>query len=282
MGRESSIDVLMVTYNRPRYTEVSLRRLLRCSPAGMSVWIWHNGNDRETRSVVESFANHPRVIRYKHSPENRLLREPTNWFMRESRAPIIGKVDDDLLLPDGWQDRIRNAHEANPEVGVLGCWPFAKEDVVPEKARQKIVNLSGDEKMMLNCWVGGGGVFVKRECVERVGKLREGESFPHWMMRVCRRGYMVGWLYPFLVMENMDDPRSKYCRIKTDQDIARYAGLSAGPSGVSTVTQLIGRIQRQAAEVQEAPYDIGRYIGPRAFVHRCARKFKALVVGKQG
>ena len=45
---EQSIDILMITYNRPEYTRLSLERLLATCDESMRVWVWHNGTDEET------------------------------------------------------------------------------------------------------------------------------------------------------------------------------------------------------------------------------------------
>ncbi|MBL7645461.1 MAG: glycosyltransferase family 2 protein [Candidatus Hydrogenedentes bacterium] len=268
------VDILMVTYDRAEYTRITLNQLLDTSTEGTRIWIWHNGNHQPTLNVVRSYLDHPRLFRFHHSNENKKLREPTNWFLTEAEGPYLAKVDDDLLMPAGWIQRIVSAYQANPDVGVLGTWPFMAEDIRPELAERKVVPLQGGDSMMLNCWVGGNGVVVKKELVKKIGLIRKKESFPRWMMRACAKGYNVGWLYPFIVCENLDDPRSEFCRIKTDEDAKRYAGLSNQVLGLFTVEELVSTIREQAIGVQMTPYDIRQHIGPRAFARR--------VIGKVG
>ncbi|MHC4100717.1 MAG: hypothetical protein ACYS1E_16385 [Planctomycetota bacterium] len=59
MTSRQTIDVLMVTYNRPIYAERSLRRLLDSGDEAMRVWVWHNGTDAEMLDVVSSMRDHP-------------------------------------------------------------------------------------------------------------------------------------------------------------------------------------------------------------------------------
>lgn len=66
----TNIDVLMVTYNRPTYTRLSLEHLLDSCDESMRVWVWHNGNDQDTLDVVASMRGHARFHEFHHSPEN--------------------------------------------------------------------------------------------------------------------------------------------------------------------------------------------------------------------
>jgi len=63
------IDILMITHNRAQYARITLARLLETCDARMRVWVWHNGDDAATLSVVRGFLNHPSVHRFNHSHE---------------------------------------------------------------------------------------------------------------------------------------------------------------------------------------------------------------------
>ena len=87
-----SVDVLMVTYNRPAYTRVSLGHLLESCDESMRVWVWHNGNDRATLDVVESMRGHARFHEFHHSAENQRIRTPINWLFGTARGELGGDV----------------------------------------------------------------------------------------------------------------------------------------------------------------------------------------------
>src|SRR5687768_3298587 len=135
---KKTIDILMITYNRPEYTRLALTRLLETCDDGMRVWLWHNGIDQATLSIVQELSSSPRVHRFHHSAENKKLREPTNWAWTSSAGDFVCKVDDDCLMPYGWADRLRQAHADVPEFGIIGCWRFPDEDFAPEYAQRKI------------------------------------------------------------------------------------------------------------------------------------------------
>src|SRR5437762_1338791 len=132
MSNLTDIDLLMITYNRPEYTRLSLERLLDTCDTRTRIWLWHNGDDSKTLAVVRSFANHPRVHCFHHSRENKKLREPTNWFWSRAPGKLLGKVDDDCLVPAKWIEILSRAHDDVPQFGIVSCWHLLQEDFSPE------------------------------------------------------------------------------------------------------------------------------------------------------
>ena len=264
------IDILMVTYNRLEYTQRSLPRLLDSCDESMRVWVWHNGNDAATLDLVRSCESHPRMHRIHHSPQNKRLREPTNWFWANSDAEYLSKIDDDNLMPDGWGEKLRGAHEAEPKLGAIACWGFTAEDVLPEMVNRKLRDLGNGHRMMLNPWVAGTGHVMKRACVQRMGPLAERQSYPNWSTYLSIAGWINGFYYPFLYMENMDDPRSAYTRLKTEQDFQANKSLSADRFGIKTLEQFRDRQRVLAMEVQRAHPDPRRLVGWRKRLRQVA------------
>ena len=271
----------MITYNRPRYTQLSLGRLFETCSDNMRVWVWHNGNDKETINVVESFRDHPRFINYHHSPENKKLNEPTNWLWQNSDADFFTKVDDDCLMPYGWADALRKAHQDVPEFGILGCWRFPGEDFVPEWAHKKIKEFNGGHQIMRNCWVEGSGYLMKRECFEKVGPLKPNQTFTGHCIQVAKLGYVIGWYYPFLYQEHFDDPRSAKSLLKTDDDMQKWAPLSAINNGVVTIDAWQAQLKRSARHLQIASFDPKYYSGWRKLLKRVNGKIKRFTGIKQ-
>jgi hypothetical protein len=258
----ATIDVLLISHDRPEYTRLSLGNLVEVADAEMRIWVWHNGGDTETLRVVESFRGHPRVHRIHHSPDNRKLREPTNWLWTEARGDLFAKVDDDCLVPQDWPTRMREAHAAERRFGALTCWHHAPEDL-EERLYRKKIRRYGDIEIMQNCWVNGSGYTVKREAIQDLGLLAEGQTWTEYCIELALRGWIHGWLFPFLFEDHMDDPRSPHCRIKTDDDFGRGTPLSAQVNGVATVEAWLAQQRRSARLVQQAPLDPRRFRGWR-------------------
>lgn len=128
---------------------------------------------------------------------------------------------------------------------------------------------------MLNCWVQGSGYVMKRACIERLGMLGPQEAFTDYCIRVALAGWRNGWYFPFIHEEHMDDPRSPYCLIKTDEAFMAQRPLSAVRDDVTSLKQWAARVRCMAANVQRASPDPRCYVGWRRLLQRlkahCAR-----------
>lgn len=268
----SGTDVLMVTHDRPVYTRLALGRLLETCDDSTRVWLWHNGDHAETLDVVKSYLGHPRIHEFHHSPENLRLRAPTNWLWSRARGEYLAKVDDDNLVPEGWARTLRAAHEARPDLGVIGCWSFLPEDHRPDLAEKKVIDLGGGHRLLQNCWVAGTGHLMKRRCVDESGLLAEGQSFTNYCVHLAARGWINGWYYPFLYMVNMSDPRSPYTELRTEADFRARRGLSAAKWGVRSLAEARRRQPRHALMLQSCSTDPRHYLGWRGRLRRAWRR----------
>jgi hypothetical protein len=210
-ARRRSIDVLMVTGKRPAFARRALERLCETSDDSMRLWIWHNGTDEETLAVVHEFLDRPEIHRFHHELEdtgNKRPAEPLDWVLSEGDAAYFSRVGDDCLVPEGWADVLRSAHEEVPELGVVGCWHFRPEDFRPALSVPKIAMFSGGHRILRSCWIEGSGFLMKRACIEDVGLLARRKTFSGYCAALAERGWVNGWYFPFLYQEHMGDPRS--------------------------------------------------------------------------
>ncbi len=277
-----SIDILMITHNRPEFTERSLKQLLSTCDDSMRVWIWHNGNHKETLDIVNSFQDHPRLHKLIISEENKKLREPTNWFWKNSSAKYFSKIDDDCLLPIGWAQKLVKVHESNPKLGVIGAWRFYDEDFVPESASKKIVKLSNDFEILSNPWVQGSGYIMKRECYDKTGPIANEESFTSYCIRAALSGWQNGWHYPFIHEEHMDDPRSDYYPYKTNEEFMKHRPLTAIKDGVNSLEEYKDHTKYMARIVQEESMHARDYSGWRMRKRNLMKRIrKTLVPGNR-
>ncbi|KAA0233282.1 MAG: glycosyltransferase [Actinobacteria bacterium] len=265
------IDILMITYRSPEYVRRSLPMLLDGCDDAMRVWVWHNGDDRETLEVVRSHVDHPALHRFHHSRENVKLRAPTNWLWSSSDARYFSKVDDDCLLQQGWARELASAHQACEQFGVIGSCRWFEEDLRPELLERKTESFPCGRRILRNPWVQGSGYLVKRECVAAVGMLAPDRSFTQWCIEVALAGFVNGWLVPFVREDHMDDPRSPNTSLRTDEDLQRRLPLSARSRGVATIDDWRAQLQGSALAVQLAPADPRSYRGWRNVVRRARR-----------
>jgi GT2 family glycosyltransferase len=276
----SGIDILMITYNRPEYVRLSLPHLLGTCPSDARVWLWHNGTDQATLDAVERLRHHPRVHRFRHSPDNVGLREPTNWLWRESTGDYVSKVDDDCLPAAGWLKTLRAAHEDFAAFGVLGTWRFPPEDVDERLVAAKLADYPGGHRLLRNHWVQGSGYLLKRDVVRQAGAIRPNESFSLWCLRAARLGWVNGWYYPFVAEDHMDDPRSPNTIYRTDEDFRARPPLSSRRSGVTTVAAWTEQMRESARSVQTASLDLREYSGWRQTRRKAARRIRLALKGR--
>jgi len=256
-----NIQILMLTYNRPGYTEIALGGLLDSLPEYAQVTVWDNASGPETKAVVQKFENHPRMSEIVYSTENKKLRDPTNWFWEKHRdADFVSKIDDDCLQKPGWCEALLKAHEEIENSGILGTWRFYPEDDLAEIPPSKLLK-KGDVTLMRNCWVQGSGYLMPTSVIREVGLIRETESFSKYCIRASGKGYVNGFLYPFVFEDHFDDPRSQYSQIKTDDDLKDWLPLSAKVFNIKTVDEWISHQKKEAKILQEASWKPEHYLG---------------------
>jgi hypothetical protein len=111
---------------------------------------------------------------------------------------------------------------------------------------------------------------MKRSCLEALGPLGE-RTFGSYCKQLALAGWMHGWHHPLLLMEHMDDPRSPYCVLETDEDLRTAPSLTADLYRVRTLEERVRQIQSVALLVQKADTDPRRHFGWRRWVRRGRR-----------
>ncbi len=271
----TTIDILMITCNRPHYTRLSLPKLLESCDESMRVWLWHNGNDAETLDVVKQYADHPRVHRFHHSSENLYVIDPINWLFTESDAELLSVIADDCVVSPGWAAKLARAHRAIPRLGIVACWHFPMEDFCLDRAQHKISEYAPGVQLMANPWVQGSGIMLKRACATELGTLpMRDRGFTPWCIRLTNRGWINGWHYPLVPIDHLDDPRSKDTMLRTDADLADHLPLSARFRGIDSLDDWVAHLKRSARIVQEAPSDPRLYVGVRKKVRRLMTRLR--------
>lgn len=275
---DGTVDILMITHQRPEYVELSLRRLLDTADERTRIWLWHNGDDQRTLDVVRRLGDHPRVHRLHHSEENVGLSGPTNWLWEHAEGEFLSKVDDDCLVSEGWLDTLRAAHEDFPDFGAIGSWRFLEEDFVPELAQKKLATY-GTHRILRNLWVQGSGYLLRSSAVAEQGLLQPGQSFTQYCIELARRGRVNGWYFPFLLEEHMDDPRSPNTIYTTDEAFMARRPLSAVVNGVRTVADWEAQMRRSAVVAQSASLDPRDYVGFRRRRREAVKRIRKALTG---
>jgi glycosyltransferase involved in cell wall biosynthesis len=204
------VDLLLITSNRREYVEKSVRTLFD-DPAEFRLYWWDNHSTDETPDVVASLCD-KRLVERHLSPVNVLQNFPTRWFLERARSDVVGKIDDDILLPAGWTERIAQMVRSEPRYGMLGCWIYMPEDWREEKASQNFVQL--DDRIVFRTTSIAGHSFLSRGDYLRQYLRDNLPGLPVDRAQMTFDGLINGYPVPLILAHNMDDPRSPHCQLR--------------------------------------------------------------------
>ena len=198
------VDLLLITWNRREYVEKTLPNLL-ADPSDFRLYCWDNASTDGTADLIASI-NDPRVVKRHFNKENAVQYQPCLWFFETATSDVIGKIDDDILLPEGWTERIAPMIRKEPKFGMLGCWIFMPEDWNETLAQHNIIELSG-ERVFRCMGIQGQSFLARRDHLIRYQKKTH-HGLPVARFTMSVDGLINGYPVPLLYAHNMDDPRS--------------------------------------------------------------------------
>ena len=243
------VDLLLISWNRREYIEKTLRNLAS-SPEDFNLYCWDNGSTDGAADIIASCGD-ARIVEKHFCPINIMQAYPTQWFLEKSRSSIIGKLDDDTLVPSHWIDLIAPAVYNHKELGMIGCWTFRPDDFERnrEKALKKITR-AGACQILRNIWIGGTAFLMRKELALRyVIADHNGRAFPIDRIRMSEDGFISGWYYPLIHAEHMDDPRSKHCLMNKPSGMGKQSALTARVRGMRSPEQYQHWIMKDADEI---------------------------------
>ncbi|MGD9288609.1 MAG: glycosyltransferase [Desulfobacterales bacterium] len=191
------------------------------------------------------------------NPTNEGLPGPTNHFWSRVDSELIGKVDNDTLVPPGWLERLVEAHQKIPKLAVVGGYHFQPEDFDDKSARSRLYVQNGI-KILPDHHIGGCCYLMKKSIQETFGPMKFNpelkiHGWTEYQHMLADAGYIVGYLYPLIQLEYMDDPRSKKCLIDEKyQDYSRKIWRERGINFKST-DQVAEWLQRDAQRITNQP-----------------------------
>ncbi len=220
------IDLAFITYNRLAYTKLSLASILADRTEEFLLTIWDNGSTDGTVEYLKNEVTDPRIRDIVFSKENVGQTAAVNSIWGNSKADLLGKLDNDCLMTPGWTRILAQAHEDIPKLGTVACWHFPLEEFEYERAKHKIQTF-GRHQIFRHPWTCGTGLLIKRETYERMGPIEERMTTQYWL-RMAAAGYINGFYYPLVCQEHMDDLKSRYCQINTEEGLRKHANVTAG------------------------------------------------------
>lgn len=176
-----------------------------------------------------------RVVRHG---ERRGLNAARNTGLRETSAPLVAFLDDDVLAPPGWVEAV---------VAGARRWPEAEAFGGPIRARLEGGALRGcgeEDPPITTLYLGpedketdvvwGANFALRRSAVERVGEFDESIDWSHgdeeeWLERLCREGGEVVYL-PAAGVEHRREPSDSTSRALSREAWVRGRGARRSDS----------------------------------------------------
>ncbi|MGV7223971.1 MAG: glycosyltransferase [Nitrospinales bacterium] len=254
-----TVSLVMFTYNRIEYTREALDTLIKNTDYPFDLYIVDNYSTDGTREWLETFRlEYPdRIKDIRFNPTNEGLPGPTNDFWSRVDSELIGKVDNDTLVPPGWLERLVEAHQKIPELAVVGGYHFQPEDFDDNSARSRLYAHNGI-KILPDMHIGGCCYLMKKSIQKVFGPMKFNPAlkihgWTEYQHMLAGAGYIVGYLYPIIQLEYMDDPRSKKCLINEKyQDYSRKIWRERGIKFKST-DQVVEWLHRDAQRITNQP-----------------------------
>lgn len=250
-----SVAILMFTFDRIEYTREALGNLIKNTRYPFDLYIVDNHSTDGTREWLEIVRLEcPDIIKdIRYNSHNEGLPGPTNDFWSRVDSELIGKVDNDTLVPPGWLERMVEAHQKVPKLAVIGGYHFRPEDFDDQTAKSRLYVHNGI-KILPDRHIGGCCYLMKKSIQQKFGLMKYNPAlkihgWTEYQHILEGEGYIVGYLYPLIQLEYMDDPRSKKCLInKKYKDYTRKIWRERGINFKST-DQIIEWLHRDALRV---------------------------------
>ncbi len=246
------VELLLITWNRREYVEKTLPKLLE-DPSDFRLYFWDNGSSDGTADLINS-VDDPRVVKRHLNPENVGQTQPCLWFFETSTSDVIGKIDDDILLPPGWTERIAPMIRKEPKFGMLACWSFLPEDWDENRAKNNIVELSG-ERVFRCPYVQGHSFLSRRDYLIRYQEVEGLYGLPVDRYGMTLDGLVSGYPLPLLQVHNMDDPRTPL-NVKTKSgSLGNDSALTARIAKFQSAEDFGKYLAKEAIRLQEIKFE---------------------------
>ena len=213
------VDLLYFTYNRLDHTRITLPALLEKSGHPFRLTVVDNGSADGTPGYLHDLIQQYRgsvPIKLILNQHNEGLSKPTNEFWKRSRAELVGKIDNDILVEAEWLKKLVNAHQQLSRLAVVGGlhFPLDRLDV-----RRLAHNLFAyDTIRILRQPHIGGNYVAKLSLLKNYAGLNEtvdssGLKIGGWtgfQKMLTDDGYYIGYYYPFIRFEHLHNAPNRY------------------------------------------------------------------------
>jgi glycosyltransferase involved in cell wall biosynthesis len=268
----STIDLAFITYNRLDYTKLALASVLADPTEEFSLTIWDNASTDGTVEYLKNKVTDRRIVDIVFSKENFGQTAAVNTIWSNSKADLLGKLDNDCLVTPGWTRTLAQAHADIPKLGVVACWHYFPDDFDYERAKHKIQTF-GRHQILRHPWTCGTGFLIKRETFEKFGPI-QGKATTWYWFKMAVESYINGFYYPLVFQEHMDDPKSRYTQLKDEESYqaAKKVTFSINRNKQQTIRDRWLWRQKILDNLLDDPWDPRYYMGWRRKIRNIRKR----------
>jgi glycosyltransferase involved in cell wall biosynthesis len=213
------VDILYITYNRLDSTKLTLPRLLHSTEYPFNLTVVDNGSNDNTVDYLTEMVREYHLRKPMKLILNRVnegLSKPTNRFWRESKADLVGKIDNDILVENGWFEKLINAHKTVHDLAIIGGFHFPKGVFDYDKCKHNIYQYD-DIRILRQPYIGGNYI-AKRKFLMEKGFLEEASDegqfrlggWTGYQKQLSASRYIIGYYYPLIFFKHLNDFHDKY------------------------------------------------------------------------
>lgn len=195
------VSIIMTTCNRKEFSQRAIEAVLKNTQYQPYQFILvDNGSLDGTREIIEEMASLYPEILFLFSSKNLGRGRGANYGLRLAEGEYLIILDDDLIVPLGWMEKMTTALKAVPQVGWLST-NLKGEENDPEEI------LESDPRYMKQYdgirietppGVGGWCMAMPRSVYERLGGLQEDRFYggidKEYYQQAISEGLLVGYV----------------------------------------------------------------------------------------
>jgi len=226
MSGEKIVDLVMLTYNRLEYTQMTLESMMTVDCGipwdRVNFCIVDNASTDDTRQYIDEFKAQTRFIdQIYRSPKNTGVVGGFAYFRFNmlSGARYLGKVDNDSIFHADWLKNLINALDAFPKLGVVGAQSQGLAAAVLDPAGDNAVK-RGNVGYFPARFVGGR--FLARANIFHTRPMPSRGKIFGWTAYQQKLKCSIGWCYPPALIEHVGDKHSMHPKAIKNDTYARY------------------------------------------------------------
>lgn len=119
------IAMEMLTFNRLEFTKIVLENYFKTTKIEHKLLVWDNYSTDGTREWLEAVAKKRYPLKVHFSKQNVGVPQAIRGFLRHpftADANLVGKIDNDILVCDGWLENFANAMEKIPKLAIVAAY----------------------------------------------------------------------------------------------------------------------------------------------------------------